>query len=132
MIASMAGDIRYGGGEDEDRLVARLDSTLRARNAEVLDRLSRVEDAVRQRSSSGASKDKDVWTREEVARYLGVKPATVSKMVSAERKRLGRDPLWVQRLPGRERGFKVKMSVFERYQQEALRARRSTRNSNSV
>ena len=67
---------------------------------------------------------KDRWTREELALYLQVKPESVSKIVSqykaANHKK---DPPWVERINGRQRGFKVKVAMFLSKQNAGVVAR---------
>ena len=56
---------------------------------------------------------KDRWTREELAIYLQVKPESVTKMISGYRRiHNKKDPPWVERINGQQRGFKVKVAIF--------------------
>lgn len=77
-----------------------------------------VDEAAYYAKVSGASKrrlptlDEEFWTREQLADFLGVKPASISKNVSEYRREHGRDPQWLRRLPGKVRGFKVKAKVY--------------------
>ncbi|GAB5496613.1 MAG: hypothetical protein Phyf2KO_16930 [Phycisphaerales bacterium] len=55
----------------------------------------------------------DLCTREELAQALGTKPETVTKWISQYRRRnRGKDPIWVRRKPGQQRGFLVKVPTF--------------------
>lgn len=51
--------------------------------------------------------DKPFWSVEELAEFENVTPQRVRQRVSEFRKQNGKDPMWVRRLPGRVRGFKV-------------------------
>jgi hypothetical protein len=67
-------------------------------------------------SMSREMMDKKFWTREELAGFIGVKPARISQKVSEyRRKHNGKDPIWVRRAPGQQRGFHV---VVESYLSE--------------
>ncbi|MEQ9453175.1 MAG: hypothetical protein RLN76_01110 [Phycisphaeraceae bacterium] len=60
----------------------------------------------------GPDTSAEYWTREELANYRQVKPETISKEISAVRKKTGKDPIWVRREPGKERGFKVHVATY--------------------
>lgn len=51
--------------------------------------------------------DKPIWSVEELAEFENITPQRVRQRVSEYRKQYGKDPMWVRRLPGRVRGFKV-------------------------
>lgn len=68
---------------------------------------------------SGAAKrrlpslDEEFWTREQYADFRGITPASVSKEISEHRRNNGgRDPVWVRRFPGKQRGFLVKRATY--------------------
>tara|TARA_R110000782_G_scaffold12913_5_gene38272 strand:- start:19042 stop:19548 length:507 start_codon:yes stop_codon:yes gene_type:complete len=60
-----------------------------------------------------ALEGRDLCTREELAEALGRRPQTITKWISEYRRQnKKKDPIWVRRLPGQERGFLVKVPTF--------------------
>lgn len=55
----------------------------------------------------------DFWTVDDLARFRGVSRKSIQKEVCYFRRdNAGRDPDWVRRLPGRQRGFKVHRATY--------------------
>jgi hypothetical protein len=77
--------------------------------------------------SSVEMMEKEYWTREELAEFIGVKPKRVTQIISEYRREHGgEDPIWVRRLAGRQRGFHVKVATYKS-QMNAGKAPRSKR-----
>jgi hypothetical protein len=63
--------------------------------------------------------DKEFWTVEELAQFRGVSPNTIRKEVSYYRRAHKRDPSWVRRFPGKQRGFTIRWITYRLMMQAA-------------
>ena len=64
-------------------------------------------------SMSSEMMNKEYWTCGEVADFEGVKPESIRKRISQYRSdHNGKDPVWVRRLPGKQRGFHVAVKTY--------------------
>ncbi len=60
-----------------------------------------------------AREDEEYWSRERLADFLGYERAdSVTKDIWNYKQKHGEDPPWVERLPGKQRSFKVRAKVF--------------------